>query len=84
MVIKVLEERIPCFRAEKGPHTIRAFDENGICIYEADRVSDLSLFTLEDGQWSEPEVTESQRIEELETLVAQLLFGDPVTGGEAE
>lgn len=84
MVIKVLGEAIPCTHAEKGADFVRAFDRDGLCIYEAKKVTDFSLFKLEGGEWGEPELSDSARISELEALMADLLFGGTEFGGEGE
>lgn len=75
MVMTVYGQEIPCTRAERGVDFVRAYDADGSCIFEAARVADFSGYTLEGGTWSEAEPTNGERIEELETLVAQLLFG---------
>lgn len=77
--LKVYGQEIPCQRAEKGADFVCAYDENGRCVFEASRVQSLEGYMLEGGAWSEAELTDAERLEELEELVAQLLFG-----GESE
>lgn len=75
MVMTVYGQDIPCARAEKGTDFVRAYDENGVCIFEASKVADFSGYTISGGTWSEAEPSDAERIAELEALVAQLLFG---------
>ena len=82
MVLKYFGQELSCARAVKGDTFIRAYDADGNVIFEASSVSDLSAYALEGGTWSEPEMSETERIEELEALVAEMLFGAP-DGGEA-
>lgn len=79
MVMTVYGQKLPCARAEKGTDYVRAFDENGVCVFEASRVQSFEGYVLEGGAWGEAEPTDTERLEELEELVAQLLFG-----GESE
>lgn len=71
----VYGQKISCARAEKGVDYVRAFDENGVCAFEATKVKSFEGYTLDCGAWSEAEPTDAERLEELEELVAQLLFG---------
>ena len=71
----VYGQEIACARAEKGTDCVRAYDENGVCVFEASRVQSFEGYALEGGAWSEAEPTDAERLEELEELVAQLLFG---------
>lgn len=75
MVMTVYGQEIACQRAEKGADWVRAYNESGVCIFEAAMVADFSGYALSGGDWSEAEPTDGERIEELEELVAQLLFG---------
>ena len=75
MVMTVYGQEIPCQRAEKGADYVRAFDENGVCVFEAAKVRSFEGYALEGGAWSAAEPTDGERIGELEALVAQLLFG---------
>lgn len=75
MVMTVYGQEIPCARAEKGADFVRAYDEGGVCVFEASRVADFSGYTLDGGTWSAAEPSADERIAELEALVAQLLFG---------
>ena len=60
---------------EKGADFVRAYNAGGACIFEAAMVADFSGYNLSGGAWSEAEPSDGERIEELEDLVAQLLFG---------
>lgn len=75
MVMTVYGQEIACARAEKGTDCVRVYDENGVCVFEASRVQSFEGYALEGGAWSEAEPTDAERLEELEELVAQLLFG---------
>ena len=75
MVIRVYGQEVSCARAEKGADFIRAYDAVGNCVFSADSIADFSGYVLEGGSWSQPELTDTARIEELEDLVAELLFG---------
>lgn len=75
MVMTVYGQNIPCARVEKGTDFVRAYDESGVCVFEASRVTDFSGYTLDGGTWNTAEPSAEERIEELEALVAQLLFG---------
>lgn len=67
----------PCARAEKDTQAavVRAFDEAGRCVFEAKGVTDFSLFSLEGGAWAFPSLSVEARVNELEDLMASLLFG---------
>ena len=71
----VYGQEIPCVRAEKGEIFVRAYDGAGNCIFSANNVSSFDNYQLTDGSWSQPELSEAARIDELELLVAALLFG---------
>ena len=75
MVMTVYGQEIPCARAEKGADLVRAYDEGGACVFEAEKIADFSGYSLTGGAWSAAEPTDGERIGELEALVAQLLFG---------
>ena len=75
MVMTVYGQEISCQRAEKGVDFVRAYDENGVCIFAAANVKSFEGYTLDGGTWDTAEPSDAQRIEDLETLVAQLLFG---------
>lgn len=79
MVMTVYGQEIACARAEKGADFVRAYDDGGNCVFSADKVASFAGYALTGGTWSEAEPSPTQRIEELETLMAALLFG----GGEA-
>lgn len=53
MVMTVYWQEISCARAEKGTDFVRAYDENGVCIFEASKVADFSGYTLDGGEWDE-------------------------------
>ena len=53
MKLKVYGQEIPCQRAEKGMDEVRAYDENGVCIFEASKVRSFDGYTLEGGEWGE-------------------------------
>lgn len=53
MVMTVYGQDIPCARAEKGTDFVRAYDENGVCIFEASKVRRFDGYTLEGGEWGE-------------------------------
>lgn len=63
MVMTVYGQGISCVRAEKGTDFIRAYDENGVCIFEATNVKNFDGYTLEGGSWSETPPTQIDRIE---------------------
>ena len=71
----VYGQAINCARAEKGTDFVRAYDESGACVFEAAKVKSFEGYALEGGTWSTAEPSAGERIEELETLMAQLLFG---------
>lgn len=75
MVMTVYGQKISCARAEKGADFVRAYDEGGACVFEATKVKSFEGYALTGGAWSAAEPTDSERIGELEALVAQLLFG---------
>lgn len=75
MVVKCFGDEIVCEKAVKGADFIKAYDENGVCILDAAPIVDFSPYVLEGGEWSAPEMSERERIEELEELLAELLFG---------
>lgn len=75
MVMTVYGQEIPCARAEKGADFVRAYDENNALVFSSDKVKDFAGYVLLDGAWSEPEATQAERLEELEALMAALLFG---------
>ena len=53
MVMTVYGQEIPCARAEKGADFVRAYDENGACIFEATKVQSFDGYSIEGGEWSE-------------------------------
>ena len=55
MILRFMEQEVPCAYATKGTDWVKAHDEQGNTIFEANGVKDMSLFTLEGGEWTEPE-----------------------------
>lgn len=53
MAMTVYGQDIPCARAEKGTDFVRAYDENGVCIFEASKVRRFDGYTLDGGEWGE-------------------------------
>ena len=49
----VYGQEIPCARAEKGADYVRAFDENGVCVFEATNVKSFEGYALDGGEWGE-------------------------------
>lgn len=62
MVMTVYGQEIPCTRAEKGANFVRAFDENGNCVFEAAKVTDFSGYALTGGEWSTAEPTPAEQV----------------------
>lgn len=58
MVMTVYGQEIPCARAEKGADFVRAYDENGYCVFSADKVAGFDGYSLSGGTWDEQESTE--------------------------
>lgn len=75
MVMTVYGREIPCQRAERGADFVRAYDGTGNCVFTADKVKDFTGYALSGGTWSEAEPSQTERLEELEALMAALLFG---------
>lgn len=75
MVIKCFGQEIACVKAVRGADYIKAYNENGDCIFDAAPIADFSDYVLEGGEWSMPEITDRERIDELESIMAELLFG---------
>ena len=75
MVMTVYGQEISCQRAEKGADFVRAYNAGGVCVFEATKIADFSGYSLSDGTWSTAEPSSEERIEELEALMAELLFG---------
>lgn len=63
MVMMVYGQDIPCARAEKSTDFVRAYDENGECIFEAANVKSFEGYTLDGGEWSEAVPTQIDRID---------------------
>lgn len=74
MVMTVYGQEIVCARAEKGTDFVRAYDENGVCIFEASKVADFSGYTISGGTWSEAVTppTNDELAEENKRLKAQM------------
>ena len=51
MKLKVYGQEISCQRAEKGADFVRAYDENGRCVFEAAKVKSFDGYTLDGGEW---------------------------------
>ena len=49
----VYGQKISCARAEKGADFVRAYDEGGVCIFEATNVKNFEGYTLDGGEWGE-------------------------------
>ena len=49
----VYGQEISCARAEKGTDFVRAYDEDGVCVFEATKVKSFEGYTLDGGEWSE-------------------------------
>ena len=77
MKLNIMGEALPCARAEKNESagTVTAYADNGSVIFRATNVTDFSDYVPENGEWSEPEISDTQRIDELEALVAAMLYG---------
>lgn len=56
MKLKVYGQEIVCARAEKGADYVRAFDENGVCVFEATKIKSFEGYTLDGGEWGEPTI----------------------------
>lgn len=53
MVMTVYGQEIPCARAERGADFVRAYDENGYCIFSADKVARFDGYSISGGVWDE-------------------------------
>ena len=53
MVMTVYGQKLPCARAEKGADFVRAYDEGGVCIFEATNIKNFEGYTLDGGEWGE-------------------------------
>ena len=74
MVMTVYGQKIPCQRAEKGADFVRAYDEGGACIFEAEKVKDFEGYALEGGAWNEAVIppTNDELAAENKRLKAQM------------
>ncbi len=74
MVMTVYGQDIPCARAEKGTDCVRAYDENGVCVFEAAKVKSFEGYALEGGEWIDTAVppTNDELAEENKRLKAQM------------
>ena len=72
MVMTVYGQEIPCARAEKGADYVRAFDENGMCMFEATKVKSFEGYTLDGGEWSDAAPTQIDCIEAQATYTAMM------------
>lgn len=82
MKLIAMGQEIPCVRAAKDESAgmAAAWDARGNKVFSAEKVTDFSAFAVEGGEWSPLPLTDSERMDALEELVAGLLFGG---GGEA-
>jgi len=67
MTLHFLDEQYECAKAVKGTDYVHLYDESNNCIASFEGVHDFSLFTIENGDWSEPQPTAEERIAELES-----------------
>ena len=76
MILNFMALEIPCARAEKSADFVKAYDESGVCIFEATGVTDFSSYSLDDGEWSEAESSPEEQMaalaEENKRLKAKL------------
>lgn len=70
MVMTVYGQEIVCARAEKGTDCVRAYDENGVCVFEAAKVRSFEGYVLSGGSWSEAPPTQLDCIEAQVTYTA--------------
>ena len=70
MILRFMEQEIPCSYATKGNDWVEAHDEYGNTIFSANGVKDFSLFTLEGGEWGKPDnrTLDEIRADKLEEL----------------
>lgn len=62
MILNFMALEIPCARAEKSADFVKAYDESGVCIFEATGVTDFSSYSLDDGEWSEAEPSPEEQM----------------------
>lgn len=62
MIFNFMALEIPCARAEKSADFVKAYDESGVCIFEATGVTDFSSYSLDDGEWSEAEPSPEEQM----------------------
>lgn len=62
MILRFMEQEVPCAYATKGTDWVEAHDEYGNTIFSANGVKDFSLFVLEGGEWNTPEPTEQEQL----------------------
>lgn len=55
MILRFLTQEVPCAYATKGTDWVKAHDEQGNTIFEANGIKDMPLFTLEGGEWGKPD-----------------------------
>lgn len=72
MVMTVYGQEIPCVRAEEGADFVRAYNEDGACIFEATGIKSFEGYTLDGGEWSESSPTQIDRIEAQCTYTAMM------------
>lgn len=66
ITVTFYNEEYQCAKAIKGPDYIKLYDEHGNVIATFYGISDFSDYTIDGGDWSDPEPTE------IELLRAQL------------
>lgn len=66
MIVHFLKESYECEKAIKGSDFVHLFNADNVLIFSFEGVSDVNLFTIENGEWSEPEPTQEERIAQLE------------------
>ena len=66
MIVHFLKNSYECDKAIKGSDYVHLFNADNVLIVSFEGVSDVNLFTIEGGEWSEPEPTAEERIAELE------------------
>ena len=62
MVIKYFGDEIVCEKAIKGADYIKAYNENGVCVFDAAPIVDFSPYVLKGGEWSTPEITQQEQL----------------------
>lgn len=80
MKLLFMGEEITCASAikDESAGTATAFSDSGAVVFQAKKVTDFSLFTLEGGEWMEAETvpTTDERVSALESAMNALLNGE--------